>query len=135
VTFAGEIHLDVASYRLESWGLGLLALALRDLLWEDVPLGFGTARGFNEYRVRLAGVDRFWIEPPEVLAGEAAGLDTGAGPHSFRPAAEAPLDSPEAVAAAMGTGWAAVLASWVVALHRFLGDRYPAAAGRGEETP
>lgn len=117
VTFAGEVHLEIGPHRLGSWGLGLLALVLRDLLWEDVPLGFGTARGFNEHRVRLIGVDRFWIAPPEALAGGGLGLDPGAGTRRYRPPAEAPIDSPDAAGVVAGPELAARLAAWVEALH------------------
>ncbi len=49
VTLAGEIHLEIGRYRLEEWGLGLMTLVLRDLLLADIPVGFGTAKGLNEY--------------------------------------------------------------------------------------
>lgn len=135
VTFAGEIYLEIGPHRLSAWSLGLLALTLRDLLWEDVPIGFGTARGFNEYRVRLIGLDRFWIAPPEPLAGDEPGLATGPGTRRFRPG-EAPIDSPEAAERLAGPALSGRLVSWVDALHQRLLDEdaagAPAADGAGE---
>lgn len=136
VTLGGELHLTIGRYRLAPWGLGLLALVLRDLLWEDVPLGFGTARGFNEHRVRLTGVERFWIEPPAALAnGSVASLDPGAGSRAFRASLEEPLDSPAAVAAVAGEVLAGSLGSWVAALHDLLAERRKRRTESGTEEP
>lgn len=41
----GRLVVDLA--RIETWGLGLLLLALRDLVEGDVPLGFGQAKGYG----------------------------------------------------------------------------------------
>ena len=132
VTFAGEIHVELGSSRLETWGLGLLALVLRDFLWEDVPLGFGTARGFNEYRVRLTGIDRFWIEAPGALEGLGSDLPDAAGARSFRSAPGQPLDSPAVVEALVGPRLAQRLASWVKVLHSYLERRLPGPAERSK---
>lgn len=133
VTLGGELHLEIGPFRLAPWGLGLLALVLRDLLWEDVPLGYGTARGFNEHLARVTGVDRFWIEPPGALAGGDPPFDSGAGSRSFRAAPDRPLDSPAAVERAAGDALAARFGSWVASLHEFLGEHRSRQGVRSEE--
>lgn len=119
VTFAGEIHLEIGPLRLEAWGLGLLALVLRDLLWGDVPLGFGSGKGFNEARARLVGVDRFWLAPPPVLA--EVGLDPAPGERRWR--REEGLGDPAAGAAAAGPELAGRLEAWVARLHDRMAER------------
>jgi len=123
VTLTGELHLELGRHRLAGWGLGLLALLLRHLLLGELPLGFGTAKGFGEYRATITGADRYWLHPPPLLAG--AGLDPGPGTRRYRPPASQPLDDPSATALAAGP-LGPRLAEWVAALHRRIGDHAPA---------
>lgn len=127
VTLRGEVHLELSRDRLRPWGLGLLALVLRDLLAGDVPLGFGSAKGLNEYRVRIAGADRFWLRPPRAL--EDLGLGTGAGTRRWAPERPAGL---EAIAETAGGALAERLRGWLQALHDELARR---AAARPEMPP
>jgi CRISPR/Cas system CSM-associated protein Csm3 (group 7 of RAMP superfamily) len=122
VTLAGEIHLDLGPDRLESWGLGLLALVLRDLLLGDVPMGFGTAKGFNECLARITAIDRFWLRPPEPLAGEL-GLATAAGTVRWRPSGGEGMDDPQAAVEAAGAVLRERLEAWVGDLHNELARR------------
>jgi CRISPR/Cas system CSM-associated protein Csm3 (group 7 of RAMP superfamily) len=116
VTFAGEIHLELGPQRLEPWGLGLLALVVRDLLWGDLPLGFGSGKGFNEARVRLVGADRFWLAPPPALAG--VGLDPAPGERKWaRPEG---IDDPAQVSGVAGEELARRVEEWVASLHAWL---------------
>ncbi|MGH9361587.1 MAG: hypothetical protein ACRD2T_06690, partial [Thermoanaerobaculia bacterium] len=117
-------------------GLGLLALVLRDLLLGDVPLGFGTARGFNEYRARITGLDAFWLQVPDLLAG--LGLPDEPGMHRWRPAAERALSSLAAVTdaadSAGGGTMARRLEAWVEKLHgKIAGRGTPAAPASVQE--
>jgi CRISPR/Cas system CSM-associated protein Csm3 (group 7 of RAMP superfamily) len=113
VTVAGEIHLELGPDRLQPWGLGLLALVLRDLLWCDVPLGFGTGRGLNEYQARLSSVERFWIRPPAAFAGDGLAAETVPGSaHWTVPNGGRPGD-PSALAQDIGEDWQRRLEGWV----------------------
>lgn len=136
VTLEGEIHLEIGPGRLERWGLGLLALVLRDLLLGDVPLGFGPAKGFNEYTAAVTAVDRFWLHPPEPLAGEPE-LAAPAGPVCWCPPAGRPLASPAAAAELAGELLGKRLRGWVAALHRHEAERVArrAEGTEGEEVP
>jgi CRISPR/Cas system CSM-associated protein Csm3 (group 7 of RAMP superfamily) len=116
-TLAGEIHLELGSDRLTDWGLGLLALVLRDLLLGDVPLGFGTARGFNEYQARITGGEAFWLHLPDLLMG-GLGLPANPGNHRWRPGEE--IASPAAAARVAGEALARLIERWVEALHQRL---------------
>jgi CRISPR/Cas system CSM-associated protein Csm3 (group 7 of RAMP superfamily) len=122
VTLAGELHLDLGPDRLESWGLGLLALVFRDLLLGDVPMGFGTAKGFNEYSARITAIDRFWLRPPAPLDGEL-GLDAAAGTVRWRPPGGEDLNDPQAAAERAGPFLRERLEAWVDDLHRELARR------------
>jgi CRISPR/Cas system CSM-associated protein Csm3 (group 7 of RAMP superfamily) len=117
VTLVGEIHLEIGRHRLESWSLGLLALVLRDLLLADIPMGFGTAKGFNEYTARITGIDRYWLRPPAAFAG-LAGLDSRPGEKTWAPSS--PLDSPATAGALAGDDLGERLTSWILELHRQL---------------
>jgi CRISPR/Cas system CSM-associated protein Csm3 (group 7 of RAMP superfamily) len=136
VTLAGEIHLDLGPDRLESWGLGLLALVLRDLLLGDVPIGFGTAKGFNESSARITAVDRFWLQPPAPLAGDL-GLAAAAGTVRWRPPGAEGVDDPQAAAETAGATLRERLETWVEDLHGELAKRRsgqaPAASAGDEE--
>ena len=79
VTVQGELTVELGPDRLQPWGLGLLVLVLRDLLVGDVPLGFGSAKGFNEVRARIVSADRFWIHPPEAFVTALDTLDPEPG--------------------------------------------------------
>ena len=120
VTVAGEIHLEFGRDRLQPWGLGLLALVVRDLLWCDVPLGFGTGRGLNEYRARVTSVERFWIRPPTAFAGERLAAETDPGTaHWTVPNGGRPGD-PAALAKEIGEDWQRRLEGWVERLEQEL---------------
>jgi CRISPR-associated RAMP protein (TIGR02581 family) len=121
VVMAGELHLEIGPGRLEDWGLGLLALVLRDLLLGDLPVGFGTAKGLNEHGARVTAADRFWLRPPAPFAG--TDLDTGPGPARWSPPADRALDSPAAAAELAGEGLRHRFAGWVEALHRKVAER------------
>jgi len=134
VQVAGEIHLEIGPYRLEEWGLGLLALTLRDLLWGDVPLGFASGRGLNEYRARLTSVERFWIQPPAPFAGEGLAAEGAPGSRSWKaPEAGRPGD-PSALAQAIGPEWQERLESWVERLEELLGQWEATPPVSGAET-
>ncbi len=124
-TLAGEIHLEIGPHRLKGWGLGLLALVLRDLLLADVPLGFGTAKGLNEYAARITGVHRFWLRPPAPLAGLEA------RPGSARWAPSQPLDGPAAAGELAGPELRECFTTWVRELHQELAAGAGAARAEG----
>ncbi len=65
--FEGEIHFDLGADRLKEAGLGLLALTFRDLLLGDIPIGFGTAKGFGEYRATIGSAAWYWLRRPDSL--------------------------------------------------------------------
>lgn len=115
---AGELHLELSPDRLQPWGLGLLALVLRDLLCGDLPLGFGTAKGLNESRASVTGVERFWLAPPAALAG--TGLDPLPGTAGWRPGEGTGVDHPVSAAEAFGEELRPRLQEWVEALHGHL---------------
>lgn len=113
VRLRGEVHVDLG--RLAPWGLGLLALVLRDLLHGDLPLGFATARGLNEYQARLVGIDRFWLATPACLDGQDA-LGAQVGEVRWEPPAEQD-GTPTALGALGGDDLKQALEGWVTALH------------------
>jgi CRISPR/Cas system CSM-associated protein Csm3 (group 7 of RAMP superfamily) len=116
VRLRGEIHVDLG--RLAPWGLGLLALVLRDLLHGDIPLGFATARGLNEYEARLVGIERFWLALPGCLSGQEA-LGTQVGEACWEPPG-GEEDSPATLGALAGDDLRQALGGWVSALHGHL---------------
>jgi len=88
-TLIGTITIDLK--RVEPWGLGLLALTLRDLMEGDIPLGFGAAKGYGACRatikaLRISGVDSFPDELQTIFKDNDAlqisfdNLDTTARP-------------------------------------------------------
>lgn len=121
VTLSGEIHLELSGDRLRPWGLGLVALVLRDLLVGDIPLGFGSAKGLNEYRARITGVDRFWLQPPPALAG--LGLEDAPGTRGWPVDGKGDVADPQAVRKAAGEALAGRMRDWVQALHEELARR------------
>ncbi len=51
-TLDGVLTLDLM--RIAPWGLGLLALTLRDLVEGDVTFGFGASKGYGAGRLRVS---------------------------------------------------------------------------------
>jgi CRISPR/Cas system CSM-associated protein Csm3 (group 7 of RAMP superfamily) len=51
----GRLRLDL-SRRAEPWMEGLLALVLRDLVQGDLPLGFGSAKGYGSCRAEVTEI-------------------------------------------------------------------------------
>ncbi len=116
VVVAGEIQLEIGRHRLSAWSLGLLALVLRDVLLADLPLGFGTAKGFNEYAARVTAVDRFWARPPAALEGADPRPPGCAG---WAPPTDQALDSPVTAGELAEDLVRRRMESWVAALlHR-----------------
>jgi CRISPR/Cas system CSM-associated protein Csm3 (group 7 of RAMP superfamily) len=130
---AGDLFVELGPDRLAPWGLGLLALVLRDLLLGDIPLGFGTARGFNEYRARITGAEAFWLHEPEALAGLAAS-ESLPGRRRWQPAGGQDLATPAGLAAAAGEPFARCVESWVAALHLRMAELEPTADGGASRT-
>ncbi len=116
VSLEGEIRLELRAGRLEAWGLGLLTLALRDLLRQEIPLGFGTAKGLNEVEVSVREVAVFRLAPSSAL--ELGCLPAGPGTHRFRPGDVDAGPEPALQAAERHFGPAA--RGWVAALHKEL---------------
>jgi len=50
----GTMTVDL--HRIDPWALGLFALALRDLIEGDIPLGFGAAKGYGACRATIRGI-------------------------------------------------------------------------------
>jgi len=50
--FEGSLRLDMD--RIEPWGLGLLALTLRDLAEGDITFGFGASKGYGACRATVS---------------------------------------------------------------------------------
>ncbi len=51
----GRVTLDLA--RIPPWGLGLLALTVRDFMEGDITLGFGAAKGYGGCTATIAGIE------------------------------------------------------------------------------
>lgn len=49
-TLKGFLEIDL--HRIEPWGLGLLALVIRDLIQGDITFGFGAAKGYGHCTVK-----------------------------------------------------------------------------------
>jgi len=72
-TFEGVWKIDLQ--RIEPWGLGLLALLIRDIIEGDVTFGYGAAKGYGHCRAevvnwsvtRLEKVTELWGLPLEKL--------------------------------------------------------------------
>lgn len=124
----GEVHLEVGGHRLEPWGLGLMALVFRDLLWGDVPVGFGSGKGLNEYSARLVGAERFWTHAPQPLQPLMGAGTPGTMVWKARP--EEIVD-PSELSQALEEGGIDAVKGWVVALHEEI-QRTVASPGRGE---
>ncbi|HEX4955814.1 MAG TPA: RAMP superfamily CRISPR-associated protein [Thermoanaerobaculia bacterium] len=113
----GEIRLDLRTERLEPWGLGLLALTLRDLLRGEIPLGFGTAKGLNEVEVSVREVAIFRAAATSALA--LGCLPAEPGTHRWH--LEGTAGDPETVIAAAQRLFETEAQGWVTALHDHLG--------------
>ena len=57
---AGTITIDLK--RMPLWGLGLLALVLRDLMEGDIPLGFGAGKGYGACKAEIKGLQIAGLE-------------------------------------------------------------------------
>lgn len=100
---AGELSIDLGALDRAGagiWGLGLLALTLRDLIEGDIPLGFGSAKGYGSCHVSLVSV--------EVPSWERI-------PDRFKCGIEGALPSWQAGQPAPA-GWRAAAQQWVSAL-------------------
>lgn len=51
VATRGKFHTRIEMHNFELWQIGVLALALRDLLLGDVRVGFGKSRGFGKVKL------------------------------------------------------------------------------------
>lgn len=120
VTFSGELFAELGRHRLDPWGLGLLVLVLRDLLYDDLVLGWGSAKGLNEYRARITSVRRFWIHPPTRFGLNRLAGSAQAGNAVWQASAAAQLASPAAVTGLADGVLAEVARGWVAALHAYL---------------
>jgi CRISPR/Cas system CSM-associated protein Csm3 (group 7 of RAMP superfamily) len=105
----GRLGVDLATLDragIGAWALGLLALALRDLLEGDMVFGFGASRGFGACRGEIVAVERpDWEGIPPAFR---RGLDADATRVvDLRPPV---LDSPEGLA----------LLEWIVGLEELV---------------
>jgi CRISPR/Cas system CSM-associated protein Csm3 (group 7 of RAMP superfamily) len=55
-TFEGVWKIDLR--RVEPWGLGLLALLIRDMIEGDVTFGYGAAKGYGHCRATVVNKDK-----------------------------------------------------------------------------
>lgn len=93
----GRIGVDLdtlARAHIGAWALGLLALAMRDLLEGDIVFGFGASKGFGACRAEIVAIERPDWEgiPPTFRGGIDADITRVV---ELRPPA---LDSPEGLA-------------------------------------
>lgn len=96
-TLSGRIRVDPMALERAGawpWALGLLALALRDLVEGDLRLGFGAAKGYGGCRAQVTSVGvpatNHW--PPAML--DALKLEARHWPKSGPPTAAPTLDAP-----------------------------------------
>jgi CRISPR/Cas system CSM-associated protein Csm3 (group 7 of RAMP superfamily) len=57
--YTGSVRLDLgAAKKAETlpWAMGLLALVLRDMADEEIPVGFGAGKGFGRMKLEVTGV-------------------------------------------------------------------------------
>jgi len=121
VTFAGQLHVDLGDDRdagtgVGPVGLGLLALAIRDLLLGDLAIGSGTAKGFGEHRTTIESAAWYWLRRPPAFGGHdgaSGAIEEGEwpppGPDGSPPGG---VSTPAEARSALG-GWAARLEEWV----------------------
>lgn len=102
VVTGGAFYGDLTLRNFQLWQVGLLAIALRDLARERVPLGFSKSRGLGRVTVRLRRLEvgypgRFRVEEngrrlDQTLYGVTAFLDkTTADAYDYRPEPSTPL--------------------------------------------
>lgn len=117
VVLHGELSVELGRDRLGAWEVGLLLLGLRDLLLGDLPFGFGTAKGLNEYRATITSAHRFWIRPPALLAAKDRAEEDGPGMVSWISDPGAAMDRPSALVQLGDPRLAQGLRACVEALH------------------
>ncbi len=102
VVTGGAFYGDLTLRNFQLWQVGLLAIALRDLARERVPLGFSKSRGLGRVTVRLRRLEvgypgRFRVEEngrrlDQTLYGVTAFLgETTAAAYDYRPEPVLPL--------------------------------------------